>query len=313
MASYTVLPESLVVGAKDKNGVSKRFVVSKTDYRYDKVLELIRAKNGEEISDEEMIAACDPSVGFEEEGVKLDGGVVYINDEAMPAELSARMIAMKKEKIPVIQLVNFWKNLQQNPSMNSVTQLYKFLEHNGHPITSDGCFIAYRSVREDWKDFHTGTMDNSVGKTLSMPRNKVDDKPDQTCSHGLHVASWSYASGFGGSDRRLVEVKVNPKDVVCVPTDYNNTKMRVCEFTVIGEVDRPSNTAFRQEDMDEGEDFDDSYDEEDEKGYSLSEEAEVLAARDDFENDYSGDGLVARIAEFTGFDSDLVETILNDN
>jgi len=30
-----------------------------------------------------------------------------------------------------------------------------------------------------------------------------------------------------------VLVKVNPKDVVSVPVDYNNTKMRVCRYEVI--------------------------------------------------------------------------------
>jgi hypothetical protein len=30
-------------------------------------------------------------------------------------------------------------------------------------------------------------------------------------------------------------VKVNPADVVAVPTDYNGTKMRVCRFEVLEE------------------------------------------------------------------------------
>src|SRR5690606_24725742 len=56
--------------------------------------------------------------------------------------------------------------------------------------------------------------------------------PNNTCSFGLHVACFDYAKGFGP---RLIEVKVNPADVVCVPTDYNGTKMRVCKFEVIQE------------------------------------------------------------------------------
>jgi len=32
-------------------------------------------------------------------------------------------------------------------------------------------------------------------------------------------------------------VKVNPKDVVSVPYDYNYSKMRVCEYEVLREVE----------------------------------------------------------------------------
>jgi hypothetical protein len=111
--------------------------------------------------------------------------------------------------------------------------LYKFLEHNGHPITQDGCFIAYRGVTKDFKDPHTRTFDNSVGSICEMPRDQVDDNPDNTCSSGLHVACYSYANGFG---KVTVEVKVDPVDVVCVPRDYNGTKMRVCKFEVLNVV-----------------------------------------------------------------------------
>jgi hypothetical protein len=31
-------------------------------------------------------------------------------------------------------------------------------------------------------------------------------------------------------------VAVDPKDVVAVPTDYDNAKMRVCRYTIVGEV-----------------------------------------------------------------------------
>jgi Ran GTPase-activating protein (RanGAP) involved in mRNA processing and transport len=34
----------------------------------------------------------------------------------------------------------------------------------------------------------------------------------------------------------MLEVKVNPRDVVAVPVDYNNAKMRVCEYVVLSVV-----------------------------------------------------------------------------
>ena len=69
---------------------------------------------------------------------------------------------------------------------------------------------------------------------VSMPRQAVDDNPNNTCSHGLHVCSYEYLKNFTGE--RLVVCKVNPRDVVSIPTDYNHTKMRVCRYEVIQEI-----------------------------------------------------------------------------
>jgi hypothetical protein len=54
----------------------------------------------------------------------------------------------------------------------------------------------------------------------------------------LHVATFDYAQKFASGDDRLVEVHVDPSDVVCVPEDYNGTKMRVCAFKVVAETKR---------------------------------------------------------------------------
>ena len=131
--------------------------------------------------------------------------------------------------------IKFWDNLNKNPNKNSVDQLYRFLEANKFPITDDGCFLAYKKVdlSRDGKfvDNYTKTIDNSVGKIVVMDRDKCNTNPDETCSFGLHVASYEYALGYAGDV--MVQVKVNPKDVVAVPSDYNNQKMRVCRYEVL--------------------------------------------------------------------------------
>jgi hypothetical protein len=169
---------------------------------------------------------------------RIDEDKVYIGNEALPYSLSKRIIDFAKNNLPVEPLLNFWANLNLNPSYRSVQQLHEFLEANSHPITSDGCFIAYRRITDDYKDFHTKTVDNSIGATVSMPRNKVNEDPTQTCSYGLHVANYYYASScYCSGSGKLVAVKVNPRDVVAVPTDYNQAKMRVCEFVVMEEIE----------------------------------------------------------------------------
>ncbi len=98
-------------------------------------------------------------------------------------------------------------------------------------------------------DKRTGTINNSVGSFVMMNRADVDSNPNQTCSTGLHVASYDYARSVYGAfgvenSDILIEVKVNPRDVVAIPTDYNTQKMRVCQYEVVainkdGVIQRP--------------------------------------------------------------------------
>lgn len=218
--SYLVLPQSLVVTF---NG--KPHTVSKSDARYEPILNAIKTDKLDTIP-----SLLDVAKVYAVQGLQLKNGSLYLDGQAIEGVLCDRVIQFQKENIPFEHLIKFARKLRTNPSFNSREQLYKFLEHNGHPITTEGNFIAYRGVTEDFKDVHTKQFDNSVGSICEMDRNKVDDNPNNTCSSGLHVACYNYAKSFGP---RLVEVEVDPRDVVCVPTDYNGTKMRTCKFKVV--------------------------------------------------------------------------------
>ena len=179
------------------------------------------------------------------EGVKVADGVVTYNGVPVHNVVVDRILDFLRVSLPFAPLVKFLSNLMENPSDRSRDCLYKFLEHNGHPITEDGCFLAYKYVRDDYKDKYSGTFDNSPGKTVKMPRNEVDPDPNSTCSRGLHVATSQYAAGQSGGSK-LIVVKVNPRDVVAVPTDYDNQKMRVCEYYVVKDYD---GVPLKQEDV----------------------------------------------------------------
>lgn len=130
-------------------------------------------------------------------------------------------------------LFRFHERLSKNPSWRSVQQLFQFLNHANIPFTKDGCFLAYKSVRSDYKDVHSGSWDNKPGAVNEMPRNQISDDPQQACHEGFHVGALSYARDFSGS--KMVVCKVDPADVVCVPYDSSQEKMRVCKYKVIGE------------------------------------------------------------------------------
>ena len=190
-------------------------------------------------------------------GIDVIDGVMSIKGTRVSQELSERIKDYAEKGLPLASLAKFAHKVSLNPSFNSRMMLYKFLEHNGHPLTKDGNFIAYRGVRSDNRDMHTGKYDNSVGQVLSMDRNEVDDNPNNTCSYGFHVATYSYASGFGN---KTVAVEVDPTDVVCVPTDYDGTKMRVCKFKVVEEIARVLPDGYYNDDTEVSDNELDDYD-----------------------------------------------------
>ena len=219
--NYHVLPQSLVV-----NFDGQTHNVMKGDSKYSQVLNLIKKNELDKIPAVFDLKQYAPNVP----GLELKNNELWLDGEQLPEVLAGRVMAFKEQQLPFEYLLKFARKLKLNTSYNSRLMLFKFLEHNGHPITQNGNFIAYRGVTNDFKDLHTGKFDNTVGSICEVPRDSVDDNPNNTCSSGLHVACHSYAKGFGPV---VIEVEVDPQDVVCVPTDYNGTKMRVCKFTVV--------------------------------------------------------------------------------
>lgn len=170
--------------------------------------------------------------------VEVLNGVVYYKGEELHNALTDKLLDILDDGFDITPWVKFLEKLMQNPSFRSRNCLYEFLEHFKAPITPEGNFIAFKRIRKDWKDIHSGKFDNSVGTVVQMDRSKVDDDPQHTCSSGLHVCADSYLNGFAdAASSRTVVVEVNPANVVAVPYDYNFAKMRVCEYTVLAEVE----------------------------------------------------------------------------
>ena len=151
-------------------------------------------------------------------------------------EIVDGIVKFMGEGLPFQPLVRFLENLMDNPSKRAVDELYTFLEVGELPITEDGCFLAYKNVRANYMDIHSGTFSNKIGDVPEMPRNRVCDDSELTCSTGLHFCSIAYLPHFSDSDGgHTMIVKINPADVVSIPKDYNNTKGRACKYEVIAE------------------------------------------------------------------------------
>ncbi len=201
---------------------------------FDKIRDAIREQNWSAIPD--LIDMVRHIANYSQGYLEVRDGDVYWDGRPFHNSLTDRLLKLMEEGFPIEPLVNFMHNLKLNPSKRAVDELYGFLEKNSLPITPDGHFLAYKKVRNDFRDIHSGTMDNSVGRVVEMARNEVDEDKDRTCSSGLHFCSLEYLPHFGqsGGDR-VVIVKINPADVVSIPSDYNNAKGRTCRYEVIAE------------------------------------------------------------------------------
>jgi hypothetical protein len=187
---------------------------------------------------EEAVEAADATRRintFGEGAVRVIDGVIFYNGHELHNAMTRRIFRMIGEGFDVKPMLSFLTNLMSNPSQRAVSELYRFLEHNSLPITPDGYLLAYKNVSDNYKDRHSQSFDNSIGAVCEMERNQVMDDPSITCSTGLHFCSIEYLQGFWGTEGHTMVVKINPRDVVSIPLDYNDAKGRCCRYEVIAE------------------------------------------------------------------------------
>ena len=172
--------------------------------------------------------------------VDQNSGEVMYKGEVVHSQLATRMLTMLEDGYDIRPWALFMENLMQNPAKHAVDELYLWLERSGMPITERGNFLAYKKVQDDYTSFHRnpdGTaFRNDIGSFVQMPRNKVCDDRNRTCSSGLHFCSWDYLGSYFGSSGKVVLVEVNPAHVVSIPSDYNNAKGRAEGYLIVGEI-----------------------------------------------------------------------------
>lgn len=215
---------------------NKSYTVPKDHLNYAKIDKAV--KTGDFSNIQELVDAKEDLTKFTAKvgNVEIKDGILFRNGNPLHNTIANRIIDLYKGGYPVDAMVKFLDNLMQNPSKRAVDELYLFLEHKGLPITEDGHFLAYKRVTKDFKDLHTKKLDNSVGKTVEMPRNEVCDDPNKGCHFGLHAGSLEYVKSFSPGNP-VVIVKINPYDVICIPYE-DHKKLRCSKYVVVGEYDQ---------------------------------------------------------------------------
>jgi len=176
--------------------------------------------------------------------VSVTRSEISYDGEVLHGVLVDRILALLAEGFDIMPMVRFLEKLYQNPADFAREELYLWLENNNLPITEDGDFLAYKTVRSDFKSHHDGRTDNTPGTVVSMPRQSVDPVRDHTCSRGLHFCSHTYLSAYGGGGVGgvIVMLKINPADVVSIPSDYDNAKGRAWKYLVLNELGEDPHT-----------------------------------------------------------------------
>ena len=228
---------------------SKTFTVNQGSDEYENVLHILKNYTNEDPAKrtklEDLIPIVDPqgviSSAIPNGEFVIQKGKIYSNGEQVSGYISQKLIEFVEQGLPYLPLFNFWKRIKNNPSNNSKDQLYRFLEINQVPLTEEGKFVAYKSVRPDMKDHHSGTFQYKLNQVAEMPREQVVDDPNHACGPGLHIGAYSYAASFGrggGSGSIILEVEVDPADVVSVPKDHSSQKIRACRFIPVAICER---------------------------------------------------------------------------
>ena len=180
-------------------------------------------------------------VTFDGHNIRFDGDV---HTGPIAQHLVRCLEAGVQDYAPVVK---FWEKVAQNPDDRSREQLFTWLQSHDFTITEEGDILGYKGVAVvsnehgftsisqgtafvDGKE-HNGSIPNPIGAVVTMPRSEVKNDPNAACHKGLHVGDWSYASDFGRG--AVLEVHVNPRDVVSIPRDHSYRKMRCCRYKVV--------------------------------------------------------------------------------
>ncbi len=229
-ATYTPRGVSFIIHGRPRNVMS-------TNPSYDAV---IKALKDEDIETLESIMDVSSFIAKITNGrVRISDDEVRFDNVKVPDYLAQRIIEHNKQGFPIDPLCRFAERLMSNPAIDVREDLYKWIENGDMPVYPDGHFAAYKAVRADFTPHHSGPygQDQSVGKVVEMPREKCDSNRNSTCSYGLHFCSFEYIPSFSNSSTDVILIlKIDPADVVAIPTDYNLSKGRTCRFEVMGTV-----------------------------------------------------------------------------
>ncbi len=230
-----------------------------------------RVMEGDESVAELFDVALTVSSKFERlsDRVTVQHGRLYFDGDEVDNSLADLVVRFISEGVEDYKpLVRFFDNVQQNPSDHAKEFLFDWLKRNDFQITENGMIVGYKGV-EKMNDgtfqsiyggkaivngeVKEGRIPQSIGDVVEMPRSEVHFDSGRACSQGLHAATWGFAQGYNRG--AILELHINPRDVVSVPTESGGEKFRCCRYTVIQTLDAPYRESLVAVDYDYEDDY----------------------------------------------------------
>lgn len=223
---------------------------------FEEVLEYINSVDPQDIDPDFLSSLVSPRQAVTKYVKKISDRIAFIDGELtfdgdiIDNSLSRTIISLSTGdgSGDPRKLVRFLDNLMTNPSAHSREQLYDWIRPRDITITNDGHFLAYKGLRKDFTSINSGPgivndvsysnehLDNNPGNVVEIARSKVLADSFVGCASGLHAGTYEYASSF--AQGQLVLVKINPRDVVSVPTDCEAQKLRVSRYEVLESIEQ---------------------------------------------------------------------------
>lgn len=240
--------KSLTVMYEDGDIIS----VPHTHPNFDALIELLNSGKSTDESVQDLINtlhAVGKKMARVSERISVAPWGVFFDGDPLRGELSDTILRLHSDgdDEALKPLVAFMEKAASNPNLNSIDALYRWIQMENLTITASGDVVGYKGVRVNddgsfeslWHgkamvdgEVFEGAIPYPVGGVVEMPRSEVDPDSFSYCSVGLHVGTWNYARSYGaGTNRTMITVLFNPRDVVMVPAD-SNEKMRVCRYVI---------------------------------------------------------------------------------
>lgn len=193
----------------------------------------------------------------------VEKGVIFYDGDPLNNAIADQILKVIDEGQPLSAIVNFAEKIMLNPTEHSREQAFRWFDRNDFDILDDGDVIVFKGCKSaidentlsDIRSSHNGSdtvivtladgtvhkieggyVPQPIGGTVEMARGNVHHDPQVACSTGLHVGTLEYAKGF--SRERLLKCIINPRDIVSVPTDSSDQKIRVRQYRIFEEVDQ---------------------------------------------------------------------------
>lgn len=227
--------------------------ISQDNANFGRVVQILTSTPVDEIDETALLELLIPALGVGKslnrlsERVAFDGANILFDGDVVSDAIADHILRIVKEggnADSYKALVAFMEKLYTNPSEDSRNSLYDFIVRHKITIDPDGDFYAYKGVKADggsrWEGFGIvdgvsmhGSLPNKPGSILEIPRSKVNADNAVGCGTGLHAGTYAYAEGWARG--LLLLVKINPRDVVSVPSCSAYQKLRTCRYRVVSQ------------------------------------------------------------------------------